>query len=79
MQNTNNIITSKRYNTRHQRNVYYAKSNSCCDYDVLLCEILHVFKFEEWQYKIYKSSTHNFAIKAINTDDGSMLQTDFTL
>jgi len=78
MQNTNNIVLNTRYNKNIQHTVYYAKSNSCCDYDVLLAEILHVFKFSEWQYKIYKSNTHNFAIKCINTDSGVMLHTDAT-
>jgi len=78
MQNTNNIVTSTRYNKDIQHTVYYAKSNTCCDYDVLLCEVLHKYNFTEWQYKIYKSSTHNFAVKVINTDSGVMLHTDST-
>ncbi len=71
------ITFTKRYNKNLQRNVYYAKSNTATD-SVLLAALLKQYNFTDYAFKMCASTTHKHCLKAINTNTGSMLHTDYT-
>ena len=77
------MLFAKRYNKNIMRYVYYVKCNTlpanCTSaYDLVDAVCAH-FNFTEWQCSAYKSKTHKYALKVINTNTGEMLATDFTL
>jgi hypothetical protein len=80
MTNTHNthahtdIQFSQRFNANIDRPVYYAKSNTLDEYTMLdiLCK---KFGVREWEMGVYPSTTHEYAIKVIDTALGIPLDT----
>lgn len=69
---------TQRYNKTLQRPVYYVKSNTVSNHTQLLNALLQHNNFSEYAFKMCKSSTHKYCLKAINTNTGNMLHTDYT-
>ena len=69
------IQFSQRYNTNIDRPVYYAKSNTV-EEEALIDYAVQHFGIREWSMACIDSTTHEYAIKLIDTDTGDMLDTD---
>ena len=72
------MLFTQRYNKTLQRLVYYVKSNTVGDSALLLNALLQHNRFTDYAYIACKSSTHTHCLKAINTNTGSLLHTDYT-
>ncbi len=70
------ITFTKRYNKNLQRNVYYAKSNNSSAN--LLAALLKHYNFSDYAFKTCASTTHKHCLKAINTNTGNILHTNYT-
>ena len=69
------IQFSQKYNANIDRPVYYAKSNTVEEEALIDYAVKH-FKIREWSMACINSTTHEYAIKLIDTDTGDMLDTD---
>lgn len=70
-----NIQFSQKYNRNIDRPVYYAKSNTV-EEEALIDHAVKHFGIGEWSMACINSSTHEYAIKLIDTDTGDPLDTD---
>lgn len=74
--NTNTHIQfSQRFNSNIDRPVYYAKSNTVEEEALIDAAVRH-FGIREWSMAYIDSTTHEYAIKLIDTDTGDWLDTD---
>ena len=69
------IQFSQRFNSNIDRPVYYAKSNTV-EEEALIDHAVAHFGIREWSIACIASTTHEHAIKLIDTATGDWLDTD---